>query len=143
MKKEGRSTVAVLEEALPKIIAGINFSKAMRWITNSDVTFSRPMRWLFAVHGDHHLSFGGVRSDGTTRSCEREVTSRTRTSPPMRPSTTRCWPRTPSWPSTKRVSKIWSEAKDAGKSVGDIPENAREGLLEEVANLVEAPNGHG
>ena len=40
-----------------------------------------------------------------------------------------------------RVSKIWSEAKDAAKSVGgDIPESAREGLLEEVANLVEAPN---
>ena len=67
--------IAVLEEALPKIIAGINFSKAMRWITNSDVTFSRPMRWLFAVHGDHHLSFEalGVPSGATTRlSCSDE-----------------------------------------------------------------------
>ena len=144
VKKEGRSTVAVLEEALPKIIAGINFSKAMRWITNSDVTFSRPMRWLFAVHGDHHLSFEalGVRSGATTRLLRtRGDVSDTHVAANAAEYHALLAKDAIVAEYEARVSKIWSEAKDAAKSVGgDIPESAREGLLEEVANLVEAPN---
>jgi len=144
VKKEGRSAVAVLEEALPKIIAGINFSKAMRWITNSDVAFSRPMRWLFAVHGDHHLSFEalGVRSGATTRLLRtRGDVSDTHFAANAAEYHALLAKDAIVAEYEARMSKIWSEAKDAAKSVGgDIPESAREGLLEEVANLVEAPN---
>ena len=144
VKKEGRSAVAVLEEALPKIVSGITFPRAMRWATGSEAAFSRPLRWLFGVHGDHHLTFEalGVHSGTTTRLLRTrgDVTD------------TYSVANAAEYYSLmakdsividfdERMTKIWDEARDAAKSVGGIiPESAAEGLLEEVANLVEAPN---
>lgn len=64
----GRPAAAVLSEALPGLIAAIKFDKSMRW-NASGVAFSRPIRWLLALHGDRVVPFeyAGLRSDRRTR----------------------------------------------------------------------------
>ncbi len=66
-RKQGRPAVKVLAEALPDLIAEIGFELTMRW-NESQVSFSRPIRWLLAYH-DHLLlpfSYAGVDSQPYT-----------------------------------------------------------------------------
>ena len=67
VKRVGRSATVVLTEALPGIVGGLNFPKTMRW-SGTD-TFSRPVRWLLAMHGEYHVPFTalGVPSGTSTR----------------------------------------------------------------------------
>lgn len=46
----GKQATELLETELSKILASITFTKTMRW--DSDVAFSRPVRWLYAALGD-------------------------------------------------------------------------------------------
>jgi glycyl-tRNA synthetase len=57
-----RLALEVLSEDLPGILAKISFPKSMRW--NSSVMFSRPIRWVMALHGDLVVpfSFAGISS---------------------------------------------------------------------------------
>ncbi|CAI5515942.1 unnamed protein product [Closterium sp. Naga37s-1] len=55
VSEESRPAWAVLGEQLPGVIAGIAFPKTMRW--NSQVAFSRPIRWLLAMHGNTVVPF--------------------------------------------------------------------------------------
>ncbi|KAJ0112592.1 hypothetical protein Patl1_00101 [Pistacia atlantica] len=52
----------VLSEDVPSIIGKISFPKSMRW--NSEVMFSRPIRWIMALHGDAVVpfTFAGILS---------------------------------------------------------------------------------
>ncbi|KAF5195431.1 Glycine--trna ligase beta subunit, partial [Thalictrum thalictroides] len=45
----------VLAEELPETISRISFPKSMRW--SSEVLFSRPVRWILALHGDVVVPF--------------------------------------------------------------------------------------
>ncbi|MDY6866999.1 MAG: glycine--tRNA ligase subunit alpha, partial [Chloroflexota bacterium] len=56
IKEQGQSATKVLHEALPDLIGGIRFNKSMRW-NKSGVAFSRPIRWLLALHGDNVIPF--------------------------------------------------------------------------------------
>ena len=58
-RQKGRSTPQVLAEALPALVAGIKFDKTMRWLPASDsnVVFSRPLRWFVALLGEHVIPF--------------------------------------------------------------------------------------
>jgi glycyl-tRNA synthetase len=64
----GRPAPHVLAEALPKLIASLRFDKTMRW-NHTNVTFSRPIRWLLALFGDAVIPFdyAAVRSGNCTR----------------------------------------------------------------------------
>ena len=64
----GRPLDEVLSRALPELVAGIRFEKSMRWGAPG-VSFSRPIRWLLALHGRHVVPFeyAGLRSGRTTR----------------------------------------------------------------------------
>jgi len=68
VRREGQPAAAVLQTALPELIAGLRFEKSMRW-NPSGVAFSRPVRWLLALHGSQHIpfEFAGVPSGRTTR----------------------------------------------------------------------------
>ena len=57
----------VLSEELPAAIAGLSFKRSMRW--NGKAAFSRPLRWLLALHGSTVLPFvyAGLRAGGRTR----------------------------------------------------------------------------
>ena len=60
----------VLAGALPRLLASLSFSKSMRWQPGSSTaTFSRPLRWLLALHGANIVpfEFAGVVSGRTTR----------------------------------------------------------------------------
>lgn len=46
----GKQATELLETELSKVLASISFIKTMRW--DSDASFSRPVRWLYAALGD-------------------------------------------------------------------------------------------
>jgi glycyl-tRNA synthetase len=56
VRKPGLSADEVLTQALPALIAGLRFDKTMHW-NASGVAFSRPIRWLLALHGEHVVPF--------------------------------------------------------------------------------------
>ena len=64
----GRPALEVLSESLPGLIASIKFDKPMRW-NASQVAFSRPIRWLVALWGEHVVPFAyaGLQSGRVTR----------------------------------------------------------------------------
>ena len=68
VKQKGHPTPEVLAEALPKLVEGIKFEKSMRW-NDSDVAFSRPIRWYVALLGETVIPFeyAGVASGDITR----------------------------------------------------------------------------
>ncbi len=69
VREEGQPTVAVLVDALPKLIDSIKFSRSMRW-NETRATFSRPVRWILALFGGSVIpfSYAGVVSGSITRS---------------------------------------------------------------------------
>ncbi len=68
VKQKGRLAPEVLAEALPGFVAGIKFEKSMRW-NESGVSFSRPFRCLVALLGDAVIPFeyAGAVSGNVTR----------------------------------------------------------------------------
>ena len=68
MRQPGKEASKILSDALPTLIAGVRFDKPMRW-NGSNVVFSRPIRWLMALHGNHVVQFeyALLKSGNTTR----------------------------------------------------------------------------
>jgi glycyl-tRNA synthetase len=68
VKQTGRPAPEVLAEALPGLVAGINFTKSMRW-NESGVAFSRPIRWFVSLLGETVIPFeyAGIVSGNVTR----------------------------------------------------------------------------
>jgi glycyl-tRNA synthetase len=66
--EQGQPASEVLVELLPRLIASLHFPLSMRW-NESNVAFSRPIRWLVALLGDSVIPFeyAGVRSGRTSR----------------------------------------------------------------------------
>jgi glycyl-tRNA synthetase len=65
---EGKATYLLLPDLLRNWVAGLRFGKSMRW-NRSNVSFSRPLRWLVALYGDQIVpfSFADVLSGRTSR----------------------------------------------------------------------------
>jgi glycyl-tRNA synthetase len=68
IRQPGSPTEEVLSEKLPDLIADLTFENPMRW-NQTGVAFSRPIRWLLTLHGEHvvPLEFAGLYADRTTR----------------------------------------------------------------------------
>jgi glycyl-tRNA synthetase beta chain len=68
-KVTGRRSVDLLAEALPGVITGISWPKAMYWTGKNGPRFIRPIRWLVALLGDGVVPFelAGVRSGSVSR----------------------------------------------------------------------------
>jgi len=68
IRQTGRTTPEILREHLPQQIAGISFVKSMRW-NQTNVAFSRPIRWLLALFGETVIPFeyAGLRAGNITR----------------------------------------------------------------------------
>ena len=58
----------MLAAELPGLVSSLSFKKSMRW-DGFGVAYSRPMRWLMALHGSRPISFsyGGLVSAPSTR----------------------------------------------------------------------------
>lgn len=52
----GKKTADILTEILPKIITGVTFPKAMRW-GSGDIAFARPIHWIVALFGKDIVLF--------------------------------------------------------------------------------------
>ena len=67
VKTVGRPAAVVLAEELPGLVGSLSFGKSMRWSTAT--AYSRPMRWIVALHGDTVVPFvyGDVLAGHTTR----------------------------------------------------------------------------
>lgn len=67
LTKQGRPTIELLAEALPKLIAGLHVPKAMRW-GHSEFEFVRPIRNILCLFGEDVVPFevDGVKTTSTT-----------------------------------------------------------------------------
>ncbi len=67
-KVKGREAAAILAEALPGIILGIPWPKAMYWTGKGGPRFIRPIRWIVALLGNKVVPFEitGVASSNTS-----------------------------------------------------------------------------
>ncbi len=136
--EEGRDAGEVLQAALPDLIARLRFTKAMRW-NHTDVAFSRPIRWLLALHGERVIPFTYADL----------VSGRTTRGPRPLGSPTVEIKRAEDYLPTMakhyiivdrplRRRRIWAQVEALAKGVGGVvPEDDR--LLEEVTDLVEWP----
>jgi glycyl-tRNA synthetase len=66
--EKGQSISDILPEKLSELVAGIRFTKSMRW-NESGVAFSRPIRWLVGLYGSMEMPFdyAGLTAGRTTR----------------------------------------------------------------------------
>ena len=55
-RKKGLPARDVLSAALPELIQSIRFGQSMRW-NDPKLAFSRPIRWLLALHGESWIPF--------------------------------------------------------------------------------------
>jgi glycyl-tRNA synthetase len=138
VKQKGRPAPEVLAEALPGLVAGIKFEKSMRW-NDSGVAFSRPLRWLVALLGDVVIPFeyAGVVSSNITRGL------RPYDSPEIKiPSADKYFDLVREagiiLDKDERKRLIVEQVKKAAATAGGEA-IIDDGLLDEVANLVEKP----
>jgi glycyl-tRNA synthetase len=68
VRREGLAVREILTEALPRLLSELRFAKSMRW-NASGVQFSRPIRWLLALHGEEVIPFtyGGLLAGNYTQ----------------------------------------------------------------------------
>lgn len=138
VKQKGKPTPEVLVEALPKLIESIKFEKSMKW-NASGVSFSRPIRWIVALLGDMVIPFeyAGVISSNTSRglrpydSPEIKISSAEKYFDVIRESGIVL-------DKEERKASIIEQVKQAASLVGGEA-IIEDGLLSEVANLVEMP----
>ncbi len=140
VREEGRPTLEVLEEQIPDLITSLRFGKSMRW-NNSNVAFSRPVRWMLGIFNEQLLSFSfaGILSGNTTRGLrfhqpeQIEVSSsddyfKALTSQGIL------------LDQEGREQRIREQVDNLAKEIGGIAVIDSD-LLAEVTNLVEAPRG--
>lgn len=138
-KEAGRAAGEVLQSELAALIAGLRFGRTMRW-NDSKVSFSRPVRWVVALHDQAIVpfEFAGFQSGRTSRGL------RPLGSPPLR------LERAGDYLATltahgiladraTRQAAIQEQLAHLSAQVGGRVPEGQEALLEEVTDLVEAP----
>lgn len=139
VRAAGRPAAEVLAERLGGLIKSIAFRKSMRW--NSGLSFSRPVRWLLALHGPCPVpaSLGPLVAGSTTRllrgaeQAEAVVPSAADYLEVLEAGNI-------SLVCDARKEDIWAGVCAAAAGVGGaIPTSAKGDLLAEVSNLVESP----
>jgi glycyl-tRNA synthetase len=138
VKQKGRSTPEVLVDALPKLVESIKFEKSMRW-NESGIAFSRPIRWYVALLDDMVIPFeyAGVVSGDISRglrpydSPEIKIPSADKYFDVVREAGILL-------DKEERKSAIVEQVKQAAALVSGEA-IIEEGLLNEVANLIEMP----
>ncbi len=138
LHEPGRPAMEVLSERLASLAASIKFDKSMRW-NASNVSFSRPVRWLLALFGGQVVpfSFAGLQSNRVTRGlrfrtpAEITVSDAAAYFAALKEQGIVLDPEERKQIIAAQVRRLMEE--NGGKADVD------EGLLEEVTQLVEAP----
>ncbi|KAI3427953.1 hypothetical protein D9Q98_006343 [Chlorella vulgaris] len=139
VKQVGRSAAEVLTEELSGLLASLSFKKSMRW--RPDAAYSRPIRWLLAMHGEVVLpfSYAGLQAGASTRLLRNSEQPEQRVASADAYLSVLQQGRI-SLGLAKRKEQIWIDVTAAAEAVGGVvPDGSRGDLLEEVANLVESP----
>ncbi len=136
---KGQSAVEVLAAELPALIGSLKFEQSIRW-NASGVSFSRPIRWLLALHGEVLVPFeyAGLQSGKASRGLRLAKTEDFKVESPKDYSA-----------QLKKLgiilevdarrAAIRSQVDALARSAADrVPEDPE--LLDEVTNLVEAPS---
>ncbi|XP_072994242.1 glycine--tRNA ligase, chloroplastic/mitochondrial 2 isoform X1 [Typha latifolia] len=137
VKESVRSALEVLSEDLPSILANVSFAKSMRW--NSHVVFSRPVRWILAMHGDLVVPFTFAEVSSGRQSCGLRNSS----SAILEVECAESYLDTVKKAGIlidmqERKNKILHDSNILAESVrGRL--TVQDGLMQEVLNLVEAP----
>ncbi len=137
--REAVQTAAeVLAERLPELLAELKFENAMRW-NESGVAFSRPIRWIVALHGSWVVQFeyAGVTTGKTTRGLRPEGSPEIEVPDAGAYESTLETAGVALHTDARRNSIRAQAARLAAEVGGMIPDDPA--LLAEVANLVEAP----
>nr|XP_043624366.1 glycine--tRNA ligase, chloroplastic/mitochondrial 2 isoform X2 [Erigeron canadensis] len=127
----------VLSKELPGAIAKVSFPKSMRW--NSEVLFSRPIRWILALHGNAVVpfAFAGTLSGNKSHGL-RNTTSATVTVDSAESYAGVMQKAGISVDTELRKNIIIERSNDLAKDVNGCLV-MQTSLLDEVVNLVEAP----
>lgn len=141
VRSVGRPTGQVLAEALPALVGSIPWAKAMRW-NSTNVPYGRALRWMVALLNERVIPFAyaGVTSGRTTRGLRSDGSPLLEISHAVAYSDLlEAQGIVPDKDERRRV--ILEAARQLAAEVGGtIPASAEGDLLEEVANLIEAPN---
>ena len=138
VEEKGQPALKLLHEALPELIAGIRFNKSMRW-NESGVAFSRPIRWLLAMHGGSLVPFcfAGISSEQATWGLRFEEDDKHSVSSPQDYQSKMAAQGIILSP-VERKSVIKEQADALAAEIGgQIPEDPD--LLAEVTHMVEKP----
>lgn len=138
VKNEGQPATHILQTALPELIAGIKFGKSMRW-NATGVAFSRPIRWIVALYGEIVIPFeyAGNISGNVTRGL-RPYGSPEITLTQAGDYVSALAEQGIILDPVKRQQTILDAINGLATDVnGQLPDNPA--LLEEITNLVEAP----
>jgi len=138
LDETGQPARDVLSQALPDLIAGIRFNKSMRW-NESGVAFSRPIRWLVALHDGVTVPFkyAGYSSGCVTRGLRFDDPNRFEVASPQDYFDKMTSQGIILDPEARKAA-IKAQAVALAEAVnGRIAEDPR--LLEEVTHLVERP----
>jgi len=136
-REAGRAAGEALAEHVPGLLAGLPFARVMRW-NASGAAFSRPVRWLVALHGQAvvPILFAGLAAGRATRGL-RPV------APPLPIAAAEDYRKVMRThgiqidPADRRAEvgrQVAALAEGAGGRAPDDPD-----LVREVANLVEQP----
>jgi len=141
VRRGGVDAGSLLADMLPAAFGTLRFARAMRW-NLSDVTFSRPVRWLLALHGARSVpfEFAGLQSGNSTRGLRRaagadefEVDDASLYRSVIRDQGIELDP-------AERRAAILDAAIRAAHAVGaELAPEHRDAVLGEVADMVEAP----
>jgi glycyl-tRNA synthetase len=138
-REEGRPAAEVLSALLPELLASLQFQRSMRW-NESNVAFSRPIRWLVALLGGGVVPFAyaGVASGRVSRGSRPEGSPEfeiARADDYVAMLTQHHIVAAPD----RRRAMILEQARALAQSVGGhIPDDPA--LMDEVTHLVEQPN---
>jgi glycyl-tRNA synthetase len=136
--QKGQSATEVLAAKLPEIIGRLKFEQSMRW-NASGAAFSRPVRWLLALHGEYVVPFeyAGLQSGKTSRGLRTNAVDSFAVTTP-KDYFAKLKKQGVLLDVAERRAAIKSQIEKLAKAAGGrVPED--EELLGEVTALVEAP----
>ena len=138
VQEESLDTYTVLLKALPTLVANLKFDKSMRW-NNTNIAFSRPIRWLLALLGSTPVPFeyAGLIAGNSTRGL-RFVEPTTITVSNIKEYNDALEKQGILLDPDKRKQVIREQVKKLALEAGGV-DKIDEALLDEVTQLVEAP----
>jgi len=144
VNETGAAAGDVLAARLPSLLSSLSMRKQMRWGGGDAASFSRPVRWITALHGDRVVPFvwaGAVASGRTTRALRGSRAAEGLVVLASAADHIAAMAAAGIETSIEaRREAIWAQVQMlAAAEGGVVPDEERGALLAEVANLVEAP----